>query len=189
MRPLLRRAGEGVPRTRMTSVKQLTWLVPFASAGLIALALFRPAPLFPTPAKSRIVIDASGTAVSIAIPYRGTVLTLCGFQYLESTHAPETLLHFQEDRTNFGKTVMSWIYPELEKNDSLWDEILPHSHGPYVGVEKLLALDVGAYVGGCGNYGQLPLLRQAGLPAVFSSSLKEKNWDEAFVPWRGSMPD
>jgi iron complex transport system substrate-binding protein len=105
------------------------------------------------------------------------VITLCGGEYLESTHAPETLAYLGGNPADFAKSIMGRIYPELASKDSLWVHIFPHAHGPYVPLERLLALDVGAYVGGCGQDSPTFVLRRAGLPALFSS-WNSTDWDD-----------
>ena len=74
--------------------REFIWLVPFLCIALMAIGLFRPLPHLPGPAHSRQVVDAEGTPVQIALPFRGAVLTFGAHPsaYLAATRSPETLL-------------------------------------------------------------------------------------------------
>jgi len=158
---------------------ELIWLVPFVCIGLVASALFRPLPVFHRPAKGRVVVDAEGTPVEVSVPFRGAVLTWCTFTdaYLLATRAPETLLlSAHMDRTGFADSTMSWIHPEVLKNDSIWNPaVVYRGRGAHAEIETLYAYDAGAFLGN--SLGSVPLLRRVGLPALYVS-MHEKNWDE-----------
>jgi ABC-type Fe3+-hydroxamate transport system substrate-binding protein len=160
-------------------LQDLTWLAPFLSIGFITLALLRPAPVFPVPANSRTITDGGGFKVAIAQPFRGSVASGVG-GYLENTRAPDTLRYVgsPDERDWFTNEVMYWIYPEVEKNDRIWDKnIIPYGHGPFEEVEHLLALDGGVYLGYGGGFGTLPFLRRLGQPAVAVNLPHAANWD------------
>src|ERR1700744_1849864 len=72
----------------------LTWLLPFACLGLVALATARPEPQAPPPQGDRVVTDARGKQVHIGVPFRGRVLTRGTEtpEYREASDAPDTLL-------------------------------------------------------------------------------------------------
>jgi hypothetical protein len=74
--------------TLKAAPKSLIRVAPFAYLGLVALALLRPPPVFPPPAQSR--VDGGGKKVVIPLPFRASVI-FGGSEYLETTHAPETL--------------------------------------------------------------------------------------------------
>lgn len=169
--------------TRQSPIIELTWLASFICIGLIALALLRPPPIFPAPARSRVVMDAENTKVLISLPFRGIVLTWGAWGaggYLENTHAPETLFNVGGplDRAFFAEEVISWIYPEVLRNDGIWDaKVMQRGYGHYVNLETLLAYNTGVYLGNGGEFGLVPLLRSVGLPALLLSR-NEINWDE-----------
>ncbi len=162
-------------------LREFIWLAPFLCVALMAFALLRPLPRFIVPDRGRTVVDAGGTPVRIAVPFHGTALTW-GTQlndYLHDTHAPESLLNVgHDDREHFGKQVISWIYPQVVKKDSLWDaEAVSRSRGANAEIETLLAYNPGAYIGI--GWGPVPLLRRVGLPALYVG-LKAKNMDDRF---------
>jgi iron complex transport system substrate-binding protein len=73
--------------------------------------------------------------------------------------------------------VISWVYPKVLDNSSVWDpKPNAYAHGPYAEVEKLLAFDPGAYLGIGG--GPAPILKRAGLPALYVRCGRGKNWDD-----------
>ncbi len=102
-----------------TSLKELIWLAPLTFLGLISLALMRSWPMFPAPAQSRMITDAQGEKVAVPLPFR----TISGNDFLEVTHAPETLFKFgnSRDRIKFATMMMSRFYPDVLRNDALWD--------------------------------------------------------------------
>jgi iron complex transport system substrate-binding protein len=172
------------------SPRELLWLGPFACIALVALGLLRPLPSFAPPARSRIVMDAAGRSVQIEVPYRGTAITWWGSfpnWYLQHTHAPETVLYAggSRDRAFFSNNIMSWVYPQVVKNDRLWkDNAIAAGRGPYVEVESLLAFDPGAYIGAGSSGGPLPLLRRVGLPVVHTWDPHRKLEEGMFEPAR-----
>ncbi len=162
---------------------ELFWLAPFICVGLLVLALLRPWPTFPIPRQGRTVVDADGIAVPVETPFRGTALAW-GTQidgYLHDTHAPETLASVENgDRTYFSRQVISWIYPQILRKDDLWNRRgISSGKGPNAAIEPLLAGDPGAYLGGGGAFGPIPLMRRVGLPSLSLSRLGQ-NMDEAF---------
>jgi hypothetical protein len=168
-------------------IKESAWLGPFAALTLIVLALLRPPPRSSAPAESRIVSDAAGIKVPVAVPFRGSVLTWCAFgagSYLETTHSPETLFDAGSpvDRERFAKSSIGWFFPEVLSKDSLWTGRLTDQDGGlrnhYGVVEKLLDAGAGAYLGDCNLFGAVPLMRSVGLPA-FHIMWHEENWDES----------
>ncbi len=167
---------------KMTAyLREFIWLAPFLCVALMALALLRPQPEFSSPVQGRTVVDASGARVRIALPYRGTALAWSALlrEYLHDTRAPETLLTpGHADREYFSKEVMSWIYPQLLKRNSLWDaKAASYGRGANAEVESLMALDAGAYLGTKG--GCVPLLQRIGLPALYGT-FGWKTEDERF---------
>ncbi len=179
--------------TRRFTPEHLTWLVPFACIGLITAALSRPTPQFPAQPKDHIVIDAEGAKVPIAIPFRGIMLTWGAWSvggYLENTRAPESVFNAGDSasRESFSREVMNWIYPDIFKNDQIWDaDLISQKRGSNAEIETLLARDAGAYLGNGGNFGAVPLLRRIGLPALTlcspspnsgTLSSKTKTWED-----------
>lgn len=166
-------------------IRELSWLIPFACIGLMALSLLRPLPEFSAPAQGRIVVDAGGVPVHIALPFKGTVLTWGGLvrEYLHDTRAPETLLNAGgAGRREFLKEVIGWIYPRLAKRESVWDAGVAGSYGRAANseVESLMALDAGAYLGMKGiNNSPVSLLRRIGLPTLHSIT-HPRSEDERF---------
>ncbi len=170
----------GGAMTGAISLQESKWVVPFAAIALASLSLLRPPPHFPPPARYRIIKDAGGVEVPIEIPFRGTVLTWCGFGaggYLGHTHSPQTLVSAgtQNDRERFAEGIWSWIYPESLQQDSLWQSQFRRR---FPELETVLAFDAGAYIGGCGATGVIASMRAVGLPALSLNVGKGKNWDE-----------
>ncbi len=99
--------------------QQLFWLLPFLCIGLIALVPARPAPVFPPPETSRIVVDARGTAVAVPVPLRGVVR---GSDFLEMTHAPEMVAKVGRfgSRVGFAGSLLGRIYPQILADNALW---------------------------------------------------------------------
>ncbi|MGD0657744.1 MAG: ABC transporter substrate-binding protein [Syntrophorhabdales bacterium] len=168
--------------TKMTAhPREFVWFAPFLCIGLMAVSLLRPLPHFPVPPHSRTVVDGGGTPVQIALPFRGTALTwgVNVAEYLEDTHAPETLLKAGGpffDRPWFAKQVASRIYPQVLKRDSIWDASgVSHSRGSNAEIETHFAFDPGAYLGAA--WGAVPLMRRVGIPALYVAA-HTKNWDE-----------
>ena len=124
-------------------------------------------PVFPPPPQSRVVTDAEGVKVTIPIPFRA-VVRYGGTSFLETTHAPETLVKAggnARDRDRFASGLIARIYPEVLNNDALWNYPLE--------LETLLAEDRGA------AYFHSPpdQLRRVGLPAP-TLSFHPANRDE-----------
>lgn len=161
--------------------REFAWIAPFVCVGLIALGLMRPKPAARPLANSRTVVDAEGTPVQIAMPYRGTALAWCvGVTgYLEATRAPESLLNIWGlNRFWFAHEVIGWIYPQVLRNDSFWNaKAASRSRGANPEIETLFAFDPGAYLGS--TWGSTPLLRRVGLPALYlDGNRNTKNHDE-----------
>ena len=53
--------------------KELFWLAPFACLALVAAAAWRPPPVFPTPARTRLITDAKGVKVNVPLPFRTVI--------------------------------------------------------------------------------------------------------------------
>ncbi len=143
---------------------ELLWIAPFVCIVFVGLGLFRPMPHIPAPAHYRTLLDAEGTPVKIAEPFRGVALS-GGYLipwYLENTHTPEQLVLAGRpgDRKGFPNSMMGWVYPEVTNKDSLWGTISGNDHG-FVEIEGMLAGDPGVYLGG-----PVPLLRSVGLSTV-----------------------
>ncbi len=139
--------------------QELLWLVPFLCIALIAFGLLRPLPHFPLPEHYRTVVDGGGVPVHMALPFRGIALAKNSFanSYLEDTRSPELLVVADKP-----SGVMSWVYPEVLKKESLWNtRLFLKTDSPYTEVENLLAFDPSVYVG-CG--GPPDLVRRIGLP-------------------------
>lgn len=169
------------------NLREFAWAAPFLSAAFISLTLSRPSPQFPVLSPSRIVTDASGVKVPIALPFRGVVFTWCGFgpgAYLEHAHSSGTLSNVgsQKDRERFADNIYGRAFPEVVAKGSLWDGRIVDGHGGlkthYGDIEHIMAYDGGAYLGDCGGYGVVQLLRDVGLPSLFLM-WHEKNWDES----------
>ena len=146
------------------SARELTWLTSFVFLGLITLTPLRSPPVLPLPAHSRIVTDAEGVKVAVPLPFR----TIAGSNYLQVTHAPEALFKSggPRDRIQFAAMMMGRFYPDVLKNDALWDS--PHD------VESLLAHEDGVTF----FSGSRPALWQRlGIP-VLTTALDSKNPDD-----------
>jgi ABC-type Fe3+-hydroxamate transport system substrate-binding protein len=150
-------------------LKELFWLIPFISVAFVAAATLRTPPVFPAPAQSHMVVDAEGVNVAVPFPFRA-IVGYGGSDFLETTRAPETLLKagsFHDRDFWFASGIMSRIYPQVLKDDNLWNS--PPD------LESLLAQDIGAtyFFGG-------PLatsMRRIGL-AVITRGWRPKNRDE-----------
>jgi len=139
--------------------QEILWLVPFLCLAGIALSLLRPLPRFPLPEHYRTAVDGGGVPVHMAFPFRGIALAKNSFanSYLEDTRSPELLVVADKP-----SGVMSWVYPEVLKKESLWNtRLFLKTDSPYTEVENLLAFDPSVYVG-CG--GPPDLVRRIGLP-------------------------
>ena len=113
------------------------------------------------------MVDEGGTPVPIALPFRGIALATNSFpsSYLEDTQSPELLVYAGKpsDRQMLSRTVMSWVYPEVLKDGSLWNtKLFRKTDSPYIEIETLLAYDPSVYIG-CGA--PPDLVRRVGLPA------------------------
>jgi hypothetical protein len=151
---------------RLRYSRELLWLAPFFCIALIALSLLRPLPHFPLPAHYRTVVDGGGTPVHIALPFRGIALATNSFPsgYLEATRAPELLVYAGKpsDRGMLALNAMNWIYPEVVKNDRLWNtRLFKNTSSPYSEIEALLAYDASVLLG-CG--GPADFVHRIGLP-------------------------
>lgn len=167
--------------------REFLWAAPFLCVGFAVLGLLQPVPSASVNSGSRLVLSADGMRIRVEKPFRGVVLTWCAFGpggYLENTRSPETLQMAggQEEREWFGKySFMSRVYPEVWREDRFWDR----KNGDLAvkdktGVEGLLTYNAGAYIGDCGAFGMIPLLRAMGLPAIFIN-WHEKNGDEGNI--------
>jgi ABC-type Fe3+-hydroxamate transport system substrate-binding protein len=170
----------------MTSIRprEFIWFAPFVCIGLMSLGLLLPLPHFPVPVSNRTIVDAGGTKVQVALPLRGVALTW-GFEfpqwYLEDTHAPGTLIRTGDlqQRGWFGKNTLSWIYPQVLRQNSLWDASrLSYGHGPNGEIETLFAYSPGVYLGAPNGLG--PLLRRVGLPVIYPWGLEKSFEDSGF---------
>jgi len=140
------------------------WLISFAGLFLIALVLLRPDPVFPVPEHSHRVADAEGVMVDVPLPFR----TVGSSDFLETTHAPEVLVKAggTRDRERFATGLMSHIYPDVLKNDALWN----YSSDP----ETLLTEDNGVTYF---SWFSAVNLRRLGLP-ILARSWQPKNRDD-----------
>jgi hypothetical protein len=155
-------------------VREAIWAAPFLCIALASFGLVRLLPRFPAPPRSRTVVDAGGTPVRIAMPFRGIVLAPNSFPstYLEDTHAPELLVYAGNVglRRFYDKGVMNWVYPEVLNNAGRWnDRLFRDMASPYTEIESLVAFDPSVYVG-CG--GPEDLVRRVGLPVFNCGSAK-----------------
>jgi hypothetical protein len=146
--------------------QELLWVAPFLCIAVVAGGLLRPLPHFPRPDNYRDVVDGGGRAVHLALPFRGIALATNSFPngYLEDTRAPELLVYAGKpsDRAMLAKGVMSWVYPQVLKNDSLWNDwLFRNTNSPFIEVEGLLAYNPSVYVG-CG--GMPDVVLRLGLP-------------------------
>jgi len=171
--------------------REAVWVAPFLSLGLLALGLFRPLPHVPPPVSSRTVVDANGTAVRIALPFRGIVLTPTWFPgaYLEDTGSPGLLVYVGNIglRKLVSQGVPSWIYPQI-MNPKLWnDRLFRATSSPYTEIESVIASDASVYMG-CG--GPPDFVRRVGLP-VFNCG-ESRAWVRRMLSSRvscGSPPN
>lgn len=172
---------------RIVHPREYLWLAPFVCVAVIVLGLLCPPPHLPdqNPAHSRTMVDAEGRRIQIALPFRGTArLALTPADYLEDTHAPETIVYAggSQERSTFARDVASWVYPEILKNNSLWDDkVFRNIHGPYMEVEAALAYDPGVYLVFASQYSSGPLLRHIGLTTAAVTGNLAKNIDEVFI--------
>ena len=146
--------------------RECIWIAPLFCVALIALGLLRPLPKIQPPAHYRVVVDSGGTAVKIALPFRGVALATNSFpsSYLEDTRSPESLVYAGKpsDREWFAKSALSWIYPRVLHNEAIWNtRLFQNSSSPFTEIETLLAYDSSVYLG-CG--GPPDLVRRVGLP-------------------------
>ncbi len=143
----------------------------------------RPEPVFLSSTESRTVTDAQGVKVSVGLPFHGIVLTWGAWtadSYLENTHAPGTILDAGSgaDRQRFSKSIMYWVYSEIEEDESIWArKLLPTGHGPFSELETLIAKSDGVFLGNGGHFGLVPTLRKLGLPAL-TLCWNDKTWDD-----------
>ncbi len=164
--------------------REFIWFVPFACIGLVVLALLRPGPVFPMPMHAFTVTDAEGVVVPVARPFRGVVLTWGAWnadRYLQNTKAPETLntVGNVRDRAQFAKDFMSRVFPGVLAIDHIWNAgKLGNGGDRAAALEKLVALDAGAYLGNGGDFGLVPTLRRLGLPALTLGTRNPKDWDD-----------
>jgi hypothetical protein len=110
-------------------------------------------------------VDISGTAVHIALPFRGIVLAPNSFPatYLEDTRSPNLLLFAGNVglRKLVAEGAMTWVYPQILE-DKFWnDKLFRATSSPFTEIESLIANDPSVYVG-CG--GPPDLVRRVGLP-------------------------
>jgi iron complex transport system substrate-binding protein len=161
---------------------EFAWLALFLCIALLALGLLRAEVKFPSPVSGRTVVDASGVAVRIPEPYTGTVLTwgIGAAEYLEDTRSPQTLRNAAcgpLGRDWFEQQVVSLVYPEVLRDERVWDpRLIRYGRGPYAQIESLLAYEAGAYV--CLPLGPLGLLRSVGIAALDVRG-RHNNWDES----------
>jgi ABC-type Fe3+-hydroxamate transport system substrate-binding protein len=146
----------------------LTWLLPFACLGLVALATARPEPQAPPPQGDRVVTDARGKQVRIGVPFRGSVLTR-GTEipdYLEASDAPDTLLAVTAYGmgTRVRDHIIGRIFPQIVANPRIWASAgVSDIQGPKVEIERLLTFDPGVYMGW---YTLAEPVERVGLPFV-----------------------
>jgi hypothetical protein len=168
-------------------VKELTWAIPFGTVGLLILVLLRPAPLLAPPAEARVVADAEGMNVSVRSPLSGEVQTWCSYgasAWIENTRSPGELLNGGNARAreSFAKSIWGWMFPEVVTNESLWTgqgaAFEGGLRGHYANIEIVFGFNAGAYLGGCGRNGLVPMMRSIGLPAVAITG-PSRNWDES----------
>lgn len=152
----------------VTYLREALWLTPFILIGLLALGLLRPLPHLPSSTHSRTVVGSDGVSVQIALPFRGIAMAppISVGSYLEDSRTPQLLQYAGDSkaRQDFGKSLISRLYPEVLSNDHLWQSgVFQKSTSPYVELESLLAYDPSVYLG-CG--GPLALMRSVGLPVL-----------------------
>jgi ABC-type Fe3+-hydroxamate transport system substrate-binding protein len=132
--------------------QELKWIVPFLCMGAVALATVHTEPQLPPPKGERVVTDIRGKAVSIELPFRGSVLTrgteVTG--YLVGTRAPETLraatAYAMGERVR--NHIIGHIFPEVENNPNIWaTDGVSNTNGPKVAIEQMLLFDPGVYMG------------------------------------------
>jgi hypothetical protein len=169
---------------RSERVREVLFLVPLFCIAVMACGLFRPLPHLPRLAQSRTVQDATHTAVAVGDPFPGVVLTSPPLPptFLTVTRSPQSLLiaggtGFISSRERFSRSPLSWVYPQVLKQDKYWDlKGVLAGHGEFAVVENYLAFDQGAaYLGTQG--GPMRLLRSVGLPALYVN-VEPQNLDE-----------
>ncbi len=160
-------------------VSELKWLVPFICLAAIALVETRPQPQAPPAQGERIVIDAHGKPVHIALPFRGSVLTRGTEipEYLEATRDPDSLLavtsYHMGDRVR--DHTIGRIFPQVVASPRIWgSKGVSDTAGPKVEIERLLQFDPGVFMGW---YTLAEPIERVGLPFIgfktFPSSHKE----------------
>lgn len=172
---------------RMLSGRELIWFAPFLCIMFVITSLLRSAPTAAPEAVGRVVADAAGSKVYLEEPFRGIVLTWGAWDvgwYLQSTHSPETVMNAggPEARENFGeRSLMSKVVPVVLQQDHYWntpfgDEIQRAKWD----IEMAYTVNAGVFLGNGGDFGMVPELRRAGLPAMLlSSNPVPPNWDGA----------
>lgn len=136
----------------MKIVSELKWILPFACLGAIAMTLIRPEPQAQAPSGERVVVDARGKQVHIALPFHGTVLTR-GTQippYLEATLQPDTILAATAfDMGNRVRNhIIGKIFPQVADNPRIWStKGISDTNGPKVEIERMLLFNPGVYMG------------------------------------------
>jgi ABC-type Fe3+-hydroxamate transport system substrate-binding protein len=158
--------------SKLFQPREALWLAPYLCIALIALGLLRPLPHFPVPAHSRTVKGSDGVSVQVAQPLRGIAFAPPSVPdaYLEDTHSPELLVYVgvASGRKWFANGMMSWVYPEVLKNDSLWNaKLFRSTSNPFAEIETPLAYDPSVYLG-CGS--PVIQMRSVGLPVLTSGS-------------------
>jgi ABC-type Fe3+-hydroxamate transport system substrate-binding protein len=151
-------------------LSEMLWIAPFLCIGLIALGQLRPMPHLPPPAHYRTVVGTDGVPVRIAEPFMGIAEAPPAFVegYLEDTRLPELLVYAgnSDRRKGFSESMMSLVYPQVAKNDNLWNaRLFRNTSSPFLELETLLSYNPGVYLG-CGS--SVSLMRNIGLPVLIS---------------------
>jgi ABC-type Fe3+-hydroxamate transport system substrate-binding protein len=106
-------------------IRELFWLVPFIGLGLLALALFRPVPIFQATAESRTISDANGTETTIPYPFKGVVGGVYTGDFLQKTGQPQSLAKGggPKDWQWFSgrMNLVNWVFPLVLRDDKMWN--------------------------------------------------------------------
>jgi ABC-type Fe3+-hydroxamate transport system substrate-binding protein len=157
----------------------LKWFIPFVCLGAIALVTVRAQPQAPLPHGDRIVIDARGKTIHIAVPFKGSVLTRGSEipEYLEGSRDPDSLLAVTSYAmgNRVRDHIIGRIFPEVVASSRIWaSKGVSDTAGPKVEIERLLQFETGVFMGW---YTLAEPVERVGLPFIgfktFPSSQKE----------------
>ena len=136
------RARRGSTGRQRLSLWRRQWLAPFIFVGLVALAPMRSPPVFPPPPQNASSRTRKGWSLihPDPVPRRGEIVG--GTSFLETTHAPETLVKAGGERQGSRqirlRNFIARIYPEVLNNDALEFTLWSWRHySPRIGRRRL----------------------------------------------------